>query len=136
MVLGVLHTVGMQDDDHSLNYVTGGDTNDVGVGYMPWNGTMMYYNGWFALGDSYETGDIIGVALDLDSGNIWFAKNNVWQGGGDPANGLNPAKHFTVSGLDDYHPAAGPYNSNHTITLCPDTPSQTYSPPSGFDSIC
>ena len=29
---------------------------------------------------SYDVGDIIGVAIDVDADEIWFSKNNVWQG--------------------------------------------------------
>ena len=30
-------------------------------------------------GDTWTTGDIIGVAFDVTGGNIWFSKNGVWQ---------------------------------------------------------
>jgi len=32
-----------------------------------------------AYGDTFTTNDIIGVALDLDNGAIWFSKNGTWQ---------------------------------------------------------
>jgi len=32
-----------------------------------------------AYGDSYANGDIIGMALDLDNGAVWFSKNGTWQ---------------------------------------------------------
>jgi len=43
-----------------------------------------------AWGNSYTTGDIIGIALDADTGKIWFSKNNTWQTG-DPSTGTLPA---------------------------------------------
>jgi len=39
------------------------------------------------MGDSYTTGDIIGIALDLDNNKIYFSKNGVWQNSGDPTSG-------------------------------------------------
>jgi hypothetical protein len=34
--------------------------------------------------DTFTTGDIIGVALDLDNNKLYFSKNGVWQNSGDP----------------------------------------------------
>jgi hypothetical protein len=36
--------------------------------------------------DGYVQGDIIGVALDIDNGKIWFSKNGVWQASGGDSN--------------------------------------------------
>ncbi|NBW20800.1 MAG: hypothetical protein EBR82_73840, partial [Caulobacteraceae bacterium] len=47
--------------------------------------------GLTAYGSSYTVNDVIGVAVDMDSGKIWFSKNGVWQASGDPATGSNPA---------------------------------------------
>lgn len=44
-----------------------------------------------AYGNSYTTNDIISVALDMDNGKIWWAKNGTWQASGDPAAGTNAA---------------------------------------------
>lgn len=43
--------------------------------------------------------DVIGVAYDPEAGKLWFSKNGVWQGGGDPEAGLNPAFTGVPSGL-------------------------------------
>jgi len=40
-----------------------------------------------AYGDSFTTGDIIGVAMDLDNSKLYFSKNGVWQNSGDPTSG-------------------------------------------------
>ena len=59
----------------------------------PTNGSQSY-------GASYTTGDIIGIAMDLDNGYGYFSKNGTWQNSGDPESGatgtgaafsLNPA---------------------------------------------
>ncbi len=38
-----------------------------------------------------SSGDVISVAIDLDNQNIWFARNGVYPGSGDPGANVNPA---------------------------------------------
>ena len=40
-------------------------------------------------GDSYDDNDIIGVAVDLDNGAIYFSKNGTWQNSSDPESGAS-----------------------------------------------
>ena len=40
-----------------------------------------------AYGNSYTVGDIIGVAMDLDNGYVYFSKNGTFQNSGDPTSG-------------------------------------------------
>jgi len=47
------------------------------------NGTGQSY------GDSWTTGDTIGIALDLDNGAVYFSKNGTWQNSGDPSSGAS-----------------------------------------------
>lgn len=49
--------------------------------YLYYSGDGTKYNGSSAsYGDSWDAdGDIIGVALDMDNGAIWFSKNGTWQ---------------------------------------------------------
>jgi hypothetical protein len=44
-----------------------------------------------AYGNSFTTNDVIGVAVDMDSGRIWFSKNGTYQASGDPVAGTNAA---------------------------------------------
>lgn len=65
-------------------------------------------SGTTTYGASWAAGDVIGIALDTASGEIWFRKNGAWQASGDPASGANPA--FTgLSGT--LYPAAGTFNN-------------------------
>ena len=53
------------------------------------------YNGNKAIGNwpgvswasSYAGGDVIGMALDMDNGAVYFSKNGTWQDSGDPTSG-------------------------------------------------
>ena len=110
-------------------------TTDLGYtatsyGYRSSTGTKYNNGSATAYGNTYTTNDVIGVALDLDNGKLFFSKNNTWQNSGDPAAGTNAA--FTgLSG--SFMPAAG----------TPDTTAATwywnfgqrpftYTPPTGF----
>lgn len=48
-------------------------------------GNKNHSGGGAAYGDSYAVGDIISVAFDSVHGNLWFAKNGVWQNGATAA---------------------------------------------------
>ena len=56
-------------------------------------------NGTSSYGNSFTTNDIIGIAVDLDNGAIYFSKNGTFQASGDPTSGAsktNSAFGFTV----------------------------------------
>lgn len=74
--------------------------------------------------------DIVGVAIDLNTGEAWFAVNNVWEGGGDPAAGTNPAATNLRTG-SGIAPAAS-CSSNCAITVNLGQSAMNYTPPEGF----
>jgi hypothetical protein len=54
-------------------------------------------------------GGIIGIALDMDIGNIFFSLDGSWQASSDPVTGANPA----ISGLSGiYHAGITTYGTN------------------------
>jgi hypothetical protein len=78
-------TVGVGNESSDL-VQNPGDTNIGkvvgGYGYYNLGGSnSKIINGgsFLSYGDSWTTNDIIGVALDLINGAIWFSKNGVWQ---------------------------------------------------------
>jgi hypothetical protein len=38
---------------------------------------------------TFTTGDVLGVALDMDNGAVYFSKSNVWENSGDPTSGAS-----------------------------------------------
>ena len=40
----------------------------------------------YSWGSPYRTGDVLGIAIDSISGKVWFSRNGVWQGNGEPSN--------------------------------------------------
>jgi hypothetical protein len=59
--------------------------------YISYTGNKLYTSST-SYGDTWNTnGRVIGVALDLDAGKIWWSRDGVWQASGDPAAGTNEA---------------------------------------------
>ena len=83
-------------------------------------------------GDTTTSGDIESVALDMDAGKVWFAKNNSWQESGDPAAGSGEAADNVVGNIA---PIAGSYGATGTFTANFGQTGFTYTPPSGFKAL-
>lgn len=83
-------------------------------------------------GASYSATNVISVAVDADSGKVWFAINNTWQASGDPASGTNAA-YSALSGTF-YIGAFFGGTTGASVTV-QDNSDQAYSPPSGFTAL-
>lgn len=84
-------------------------------------------------GATYTSGDVIGVALSA-SGDIWFSKNGVWQGSGNPATRANPA----ATGVTSRCPAIamdGAAGVTARARLRLFAAQQSYAPPTGFTTL-
>ena len=123
------HRVGIGTSSASLSNAVGNNSYSYAYNY---NGYKHYNNVDTLYGDSYGSGDIIGVALDLTNGKLWFSKNSVWQASGDPGAGINEA--FSgVSGA--FFPMNCMANSAATITARFAGSDFSYAPPTGFVSL-
>ncbi len=73
-----------------------GNANGSGVGISPaaWS-TGKSVN--VSPGTSFNVGDTVGLAVDLDAGKIWFARNGVWLSG-DPSLGTSPSISYSPGG--------------------------------------
>lgn len=82
-------------------------TDNNGYGYYGYNGKKYYNGSGYTYGGKFQQGDIIGIAVDLDNGKIWFALNGVWQDSGNPTLGTG----YAFSGLSgEFFPMAGIYS--------------------------
>lgn len=102
-------------------------------------GDFSYWNsGRFFSGSSasgppaqFNSGDIVGVAIDSANGKIWFAKNNTWQGG-DPAAGTGAA--YTNDRLKlQLHASVSPYVTGVSLRLRVSS-ENSFAPPTGFNA--
>lgn len=124
----------MVRDDVGLttsNPPTSGASVTDGAAYRR-SGHVFQNNANIATETAIVSADVLGVAVDLDDGNVWFAINGTWVQG-DPATGTSPS----VAGLP-----AGSYYAGATIesggsmkvTLRTLNADFTESKPSGFKS--
>ena len=132
-------------DNHYLYYGHNGNTRG--------NGTSST-----SYGSSYSTGTIIGCALDMDNGKIYWSKDGTFQNSGNPATGTNAA-HTGINTNFGYYMAFTDYNSgaNGAVTINSGQDSSFagekstgsanasdgngfgdfyYTPPSGFLAVC
>lgn len=81
-------------------------------------------------GDGYDTGDVIGCAVDFDAHLIWFSKNGTWQLSGDPAAGTGGQPIASST----YFPAWGGTRTASLVSCTINFGSSAFSnsPPSGF----
>ena len=80
------------------NQIGDGSSDAGGWAYKGLDGNKANNGSASSYGNSYSDGDVIGVALDMDNGKIWFAKNGTWQASGDPDGGSNEA-FSSITGL-------------------------------------
>jgi hypothetical protein len=82
--------VGISQSDVQSNHELGStDSHGTGdsLGYRSLDGKT-YRNSILAdFGDSWDVGDVISVAMDLDNGFVYFGKNGTFQNSGDPTSG-------------------------------------------------
>ena len=81
-------------------------------------------------GDTYTTGDVISIAVDADTGKVWFGKNNTWQASGDPENGTNPATTLTMPVTFFF----SIYKEDY-LTMRAAQAEWSYSAPTGFNAL-
>jgi hypothetical protein len=55
-----------------------------------------------ATGVTYVANDVMMIAVDVDTGKVWFGKNGTWILSGNPATGANPT--FTLTPGTDLYP--------------------------------
>jgi hypothetical protein len=85
-------------------------------------------------GSAMSAGDIVGVALDLDNGKIWFSINGTYPNSGDPAAGSNEA-FSSLSGMFQPAFAADYGTGNSTLIANFGQRSFNTAAPAGFKEV-
>lgn len=83
-----------------------------GCGYYEADGKRYISNVGTTFGASYGNGDVITVAYKGSTGQLFFRKNGVWQGSGNPSTGSGA---IAVTAAD-YYAAVGLYANGHAAT--------------------
>ena len=98
--------------------LTGGDAHmgddPESWGYFSTTGNIVNNNSSSAYGDSWNT-EIIGVALDLDNGKLYFSKSGTWQNSGDPESGATGTGAVSITSGLLYFPATSGYDNGHGV---------------------
>jgi hypothetical protein len=93
-ISGEVSTLALNNEDihESTNSSYGYDAN---TGDKFVNGVQSSY------GNSYTTGDIIGIALDLDNNKLYFSKNGTFQNSGDPTSGATGTGAISITDVSN-----------------------------------
>ncbi len=92
-----------------------------------------YYNGVATGVDiGFVTGDIVQVAVDLDTGKVWFGRNNTWVDGGNPGEGTGESYQNDLIYENDIYIAGSSYYGGSILRLRACNRDQIYTPPTGF----
>ncbi len=97
-------------------------------------GKIYYSDTFTASFGTFANSDVVGVALDADTGEMWWSKNGAWLQG-DPATGTSPMLTFPVA-EGGYIPAVGGRVLNEKGTIQFGATGFTYTPPDSFKSLC
>ena len=110
------YTVGIDNVDSKITTGTQyiGYTS-TSYAYYANGGTKINNNSFVAYGSSFTAGDIIGVALDLDNGFIYFSKNGTYQNSGVPTSGATGTGNAFSSLSGTFTPAISDTGS---VTTC------------------
>jgi len=146
-------TAGIVEEAYPNNLGFVGDTGSIGYHY---NGTVYNRGSSSAFGNSYAQGDIIGVAMDLTNGYVYFSKNGTFQNSGDPTSGSSGTGGISIGGTSGsiyflgqsinasgYHGEANFGNGRFGTTALASSNSDSaglglfeYSVPSGYYALC
>jgi hypothetical protein len=134
------------------------NANQYNYGYAASDGNVKSNNSaGVSYGATYDDGDIIGIALDLDNNKLYFSKNGTFQNSGDPTSGSTgtgavsiEAPSGTIDGV--YYFAVGDNRNSHDTRMDCNFGNPAYSissgnndgkygnfeyaPPSGYYALC
>lgn len=88
-----------------------------------------------AIGLTYTEGDIVMIAFDADTADVWFGVNGLWYATGNPSTAYLPTGNADA-GAGPFYPWVGSDNSAGTTSYTANFgPTFTYPKPAGFSAI-
>jgi hypothetical protein len=104
-------------------------TNTSGVAYA--NNATAY------TGSTLTTGDILGVAVDMTNGALYFAKNNTWQNSGVPTSGASKTGAISFTVTNDLLPTCYAWKNSGADALSINFGQRpfTYTAPTGYVNL-
>ena len=108
------HPIGIVGTEASdINSTSPGDSFDsdaTGISYVQ-TGDKDVAGSRTSYGNSYTTGDIIGVAMDLDNHKLYFSKNGTYQNSGVPTSGATGTGAISIVSGHSYLASFAHYNT-------------------------
>tara|TARA_Y100000114_G_scaffold86486_1_gene80022 strand:- start:164 stop:805 length:642 start_codon:yes stop_codon:yes gene_type:complete len=111
--------IGIADKISENNNFTPFSGNSKMRSYYGSNGQSIIGSSGTSFGATFGAGDIIGVAMDLDNHKLYFSKNGVFQGSGNPSTGANglaidtsPASGFYYAQAANIHNTSSTFYTN------------------------
>ena len=86
-------------------------------GYFDSDGNYRTNGSGTAYGDTYTTGDIIGIAMDLDNAKLYFSKNGTFQNSGDPTSGATGTGAISITSGETYFFSCGDGTASSASTI-------------------
>ena len=114
--------VGIADKVAETNSFSAFSGNSNIVSYYGFSGEYRFGSSGASYGDTFTTGDIIGVAMDLENNKLYFSKNGTFQNSGVPTSGStgtgalaipsSPASGFYFPQFANIHNTASTFEAN------------------------
>jgi hypothetical protein len=120
--------------------------------YYAFNGKYINNSIETTYGNTFNSTNIIGVALDMDNNKLYFAKDNTWQNSGDPTSGPTGTGAISITSGIYYTPSASIFDNGDeqefnfggytTISIASAASDANgygtfeYAPPSGYYALC
>lgn len=120
--------------DFSANFRLNAGLQSVGQGVIySQNGALQVDGATGSTYATFTTNDVIGVAYDTATRQVWVSKNNTWQNSGNPAAGTGAVATATAP-TQGYVFACGGFSLGQIAANFGQRPF-TYTPPSGFKAL-
>ena len=108
-------SVGMIGSEDASNNIQVGTASN-SVSYRA-GGTILTGGSTTATINSFVANDIIGIAMDLDNGAVYFSKNGTWENSGDPTSGASKTGSlYSFTPSDLYHFSSTVFQSDSSVS--------------------
>ena len=98
---GSVGVINGSDNSNMGTYLNQDNSKYQGAGYQLWDGNKNINQTGSAYGATVTTGDIVGMAVDIDNKALYFHKNGAYQNSGSPTSGASKTGAIDFSSLTD-----------------------------------
>ena len=143
----------VDQQNSSTQWYIGETASSAQYGYYSGQGNIYTNASDSSYGNSFTTGDIIGIAMDLDNSKLYFSKNGTWQNSGVPTSGSTGTGAVSITadktygfGFSGYASTVwyvnfgSGYFSTSIVSSAGTSPSEggifEYNCPNGYQALC